>query len=81
MGAHEIRVRLGVSRQRAYQLTSRKDFPAPAVKLAMGNVWLAVEVEMWINTCRPARSPRREPSPAPTGGGPADDRPAGPGRP
>ncbi|GIE84134.1 hypothetical protein Are01nite_06140 [Actinoplanes regularis] len=30
MGAHEIRIRLGgVSRQRAYQITSRADFPKP----------------------------------------------------
>ncbi|GAB1693546.1 helix-turn-helix transcriptional regulator [Krasilnikovia sp. M28-CT-15] len=57
MGAHEIRVRLGgISRQRTYQITSRRDFPSPAVKLAMGKVWLAEDVEQWIRTCRPAQS-------------------------
>ncbi|BFU44196.1 helix-turn-helix transcriptional regulator [Krasilnikovia sp. MM14-A1004] len=53
MGAHEIRVRLGgISRQRAYQLTSRRDFPAPVAELAMGNVWLAEDVEAWIKERR-----------------------------
>ncbi|MEU7909177.1 DNA-binding protein [Actinoplanes sp. NPDC049118] len=55
MGAHEIRVRLGgISRQRVYQLTSRRDFPAPVAELAMGNVWLAEDVEAWI-AARPPR--------------------------
>jgi len=55
MGAHEIRVLLGgISRQRIYQLTSRRDFPAPVAELAMGNVWLAEDVEAWIAT-RPPR--------------------------
>jgi prophage regulatory protein len=41
MGAHEIRMRLSrISRQRVYQLTSRRDFPTPVAELAMGNVWL-----------------------------------------
>ncbi|BFU43287.1 hypothetical protein KRMM14A1004_15240 [Krasilnikovia sp. MM14-A1004] len=66
MGAHEIRVRLGVSRQRTYQLTLRSDFPAPAAKLAMGKVWLAQEIERWITARRLARS--------------AGDRRAGSGR-
>jgi hypothetical protein len=29
VGPHEIRVWLGVSRQRVYQITSREDFPEP----------------------------------------------------
>jgi prophage regulatory protein len=53
MGTHEIRVRLGdISRQRAYQLTTRRDFPAPVANLAMGSVWLAEDVEEWIKTHR-----------------------------
>jgi prophage regulatory protein len=53
MGAHEIRVRLGmVSRQRAYQITSRADFPAPIADLAQGKVWLAEDVEAWMKAHR-----------------------------
>jgi len=48
LGAHEIRVRLGTSRQRVYQLASRRDFPKPVAALAQGKVWLAAEVEDWI---------------------------------
>jgi prophage regulatory protein len=55
MGAHEIRERLGgVSRQRAYQITSRADFPAPIVELAQGKVWDADDVEAWMIEHRPA---------------------------
>ncbi|WP_233412858.1 DNA-binding protein [Nucisporomicrobium flavum] len=54
MGAHEIRVRLGgVSRQRVYQITSRRYFPAPAADLQQGKVWLAEDVEAWIAEHRP----------------------------
>jgi predicted DNA-binding transcriptional regulator AlpA len=53
MGAHEIRIRLGgVSRQRAYQITSRADFPKEAADLAQGKVWLAEDVEAWMKTHR-----------------------------
>jgi predicted DNA-binding transcriptional regulator AlpA len=53
MGAHEIRVRLGgVSRQRAYQITSRQDFPAPVADLAQGKVWLVEDVEAWMKAHR-----------------------------
>ncbi len=38
----------GVSRQRVYQITSRRDFPEPVATLQMGNVWLAEDVEAWI---------------------------------
>jgi prophage regulatory protein len=49
MGAHEIRIRLGgVSRQRAYQITSRADFPKPIADLAQGKVWLTEDVETWM---------------------------------
>jgi prophage regulatory protein len=49
MGAHEIRIRLGgVSRQRAYQITSRVDFPKPIADLAQGKVWLTEDVEVWM---------------------------------
>ena len=53
MGAHEIRIRLGgVSRQRAYQITSRTDFPKPVADLAQGKVWLADDVEAWMKVHR-----------------------------
>jgi predicted DNA-binding transcriptional regulator AlpA len=49
MGAHEIRVSLGgISRQRVYQITTRRDFPKPVAELARGKVWLADDVEAWI---------------------------------
>ena len=53
MGAHEIRLRLGgVSRQRAYQITSRADFPAPVADLAQGKVWSTDDVEAWMKAHR-----------------------------
>ena len=48
MGPDEIRERLGVSRQRAYILINRKDFPDPWVELAMGKVWRSTDVEAYI---------------------------------
>ncbi|MDG4814668.1 helix-turn-helix transcriptional regulator [Micromonospora carbonacea] len=49
VGSGEIRTMLGgVSRQRVYQITSRRDFPEPVATLQMGNVWLAEDVEAWI---------------------------------
>jgi prophage regulatory protein len=53
MGAREIEDRLGVSRQRVHQLTSRPDWPAPYDELAMGKVWRIADVETWIRTHRP----------------------------
>ena len=52
-GAAEIQERLGISRQRTYILISRRDFPAPAATLKMGNVWLKADVEAWIAEKRP----------------------------
>lgn len=53
MGSAEISTRLGgLSRTRIYQLTQRRDFPAPYAELAMGNVWLADDVEAWIRDNR-----------------------------
>lgn len=54
MGPEEIRARLGVSRQRAYILIGRRDFPPPWRELAMGNVWRSTDVEAWIREHRPA---------------------------
>lgn len=48
MGPEEIRERLGVSRQRAYILIGRKEFPDPWRVLAIGKVWRSTDVERWI---------------------------------
>lgn len=53
MGAAEIAERLRVTRQRAYQITSRRDFPEPMAHLAMGQVWRTSDVERWISERRP----------------------------
>ncbi len=55
MGAAEIADRLGVVRQRVYQLVNRKGFPDPIAALSMGQVWLADDVEAWIIEHRPDR--------------------------
>lgn len=47
MGPEEIRQRLGVSRQRAYILMGRKDFPDPWRELAMGKVWRSTDIEQY----------------------------------
>ena len=54
MGAAEIGKRLGgISRERVYQITQRRTFPEPYQKLAMGYVWLEVDVEAWVREHRP----------------------------
>ena len=53
MGPEEIRERLGVSRQRAYIVINRRDFPEPWRELAMGKVWKSTDVEAWIKVHRP----------------------------
>jgi prophage regulatory protein len=47
MGTHEIAALLRVSRQRAQQITARKDFPRPYDVLRMGKVWRRQAVEQW----------------------------------
>lgn len=47
VGLAEIRELFGISRQRAYQLTQKEDFPAPAAELRMGNVWRKQDVIDW----------------------------------
>jgi len=53
MGPEEIRARLHVSRQRAYIIMGRRDFPEPWRELAMGKVWKSTAVEAWIRQHRP----------------------------
>lgn len=55
MGPEEIRARLNVSRQRAYILIGRKDFPEPWIELAMGKVWRSTDVERYARA-RTART-------------------------
>ncbi|WP_430785365.1 DNA-binding protein [Actinoplanes sp. G11-F43] len=53
MDAHDIRMLLGgVSRQRAYHITGRSDFPQPVADLAQGRIWLTRDVEIWFDTRR-----------------------------
>ena len=53
MGAGEIMDRLRVSRQRAYTIVGRRDFPAPYQVLKMGAIWDERDVEAWIARYRP----------------------------
>lgn len=53
LGAAEIAVRLGITRQRAYQLVNTKGFPDPRFHLAMGQVWDGDDIEEWIRRARP----------------------------
>lgn len=70
-GAHEIGQRLGVSRTRVGQLTTRPDFPQPYDRLCMGTVWQIADVEDWITEHRPDVPPRSDLE------GTLDDAPAG----
>lgn len=54
-GAYETQILLGVSRQRAYQLTSKPTFPAPLATLDQGKVWAVDEVEDWMRRHRRRR--------------------------
>lgn len=53
MGAAEIGRRLGVGRNRVYQITRDRDFPAPYQTLVMGSIWTEEDVEAWIREHRP----------------------------
>jgi prophage regulatory protein len=53
MGAAEIGKRLGVGRNRVYQITRDRDFPAPYQTLTMGSIWQVEDVEAWIKAHRP----------------------------
>jgi prophage regulatory protein len=53
MGAAEIGQRLGVGRNRVYQITRDRDFPAPYQTLVMGSIWDERDVEDWIKEHRP----------------------------
>ena len=61
MGVAEIAECLGVSRQRASQLTGQRTFPEPDAQLAMGPVWRRQIVEEWAAN-RPTRGARQRKS-------------------
>lgn len=46
-GIREIADLLGVSPQRAGQLTAQAGFPRPIGRLSMGPVWRMADVERW----------------------------------
>lgn len=45
LGAAEVAVLLGVSRQRVGQLTAKRWFPDPIARLTMGAVWELSDIE------------------------------------
>jgi prophage regulatory protein len=47
VGVTEIGDLLGVSRQRADQLTRTERFPEPVAALSAGRIWRRVDVEDW----------------------------------
>ncbi|HEX7134428.1 MAG TPA: hypothetical protein VF228_17780 [Iamia sp.] len=49
MGTTEIAELLGVSRQRADQLSRTDGFPDPVAEIAAGRIWLRKDVETWAD--------------------------------
>jgi prophage regulatory protein len=47
MGIREIADLLGVSPQRAVQLSDKPEFPEPTAELASGRIWNREDVEEW----------------------------------
>jgi hypothetical protein len=64
VGVAEVAEILGVTRQRASEISRKRDFPAPLTTLAATPIWLASSVERfaedWIR--RPGRPKRRHPA-------------------
>jgi hypothetical protein len=54
VGVTEIAKMIGLSRQRAGQLTKRPDWPEPYARLASGPAWRRAEVEEVLRVIRPA---------------------------
>lgn len=48
VGTCEIALMLGVSRQRANQLSNEKGFPDPIAQLRMGRIWNIAQVREWM---------------------------------
>ena len=54
VGVTEIGNLLGVSRQRADQLTRTEGFPEPVAVLSAGRIWGRADVEAWARDDRPS---------------------------
>ena len=62
VGITEIAEMLGVSRQRANQVSrAYADFPQPEAELSAGRVWKRKAIERWMRA-HPVRKPGRPPS-------------------
>jgi predicted DNA-binding transcriptional regulator AlpA len=59
-GLAEVAGLAGVSRKRAWQKTQHPDFPKPVQVLAMGPVWLEVDVKKFLGTPRKPGRQRKE---------------------
>lgn len=58
-----IALRYGLSRQRTYELTNNKSFPAPVDVIAGRPIWLTLHVDRYRARAQPGR-PRNPPDPA-----------------
>jgi hypothetical protein len=47
VGVAEIAKLIGVTRQYAWQLSKRRDFPEPAYVLTAGHFWWLDDIEAW----------------------------------
>ncbi len=47
VGIAEIAKLMGVTRQYAWQLSKRRDFPEPAYELSAGHFWWLDDIEAW----------------------------------
>lgn len=60
-GVPEIAQRLGISRQRVYQvIETYADFPTPIATLHSGRIWRLAEIDEWAErweACEPRRRP------------------------
>jgi hypothetical protein len=52
-GIAELADRFGVKPQLAHKWTMSKRFPAPAHELRSGRLWLATDVDKWVEEFRP----------------------------
>jgi predicted DNA-binding transcriptional regulator AlpA len=56
MGLREIEKRLGISRQRAHQLTEHQRFPPAYDVIKAGRIWKTEDVDRWIAENRPEKT-------------------------
>ncbi|ETA00143.1 RNA polymerase subunit sigma-70 [Frankia sp. CcI156] len=58
----DIGRRLGITAERARQLSHRPDFPAPHIDQGTVRLWQPADVETWITQYRPAAA-KNQPQP------------------